>query len=204
MKIGKLTRDPALVPPLPKKPTTTQQAENKGRAEFVIARARAALVANPTWQGSDPDDVNAANQTALKTLVKTEVTAAATAIAKLKTAMGDTTKTELVALDAVSIDPPQAAAGKKARLALRYASLFGLGPLQLRAAGITSAGWMHLADDPSISDDDLHSLVSRRLMMAERMLWYVSTAEDRAWGKTGNKWNGTDGWSACSSIRGCR
>jgi hypothetical protein len=196
VKIGKLTRDPALVPALPKKPTNTQQAENKGRMEFVLARARAALVANPTWQGSDPDDVNTANQAALKALVKTEVTAAAAKLATLKTTMADTTKTELVDVDVASIDPPQAAAGKKARLVLRYASLFGLGPPQLRAAGIASAGWMHLAEDPSISDDDLHSLVSRRLMMAERMLWYVSTVGNlnRSWGKTGNKWDGTDGW----------
>jgi hypothetical protein len=81
-----------------------------------------APAANPTWQGSDRDDVKAANQAALEALVKTEVTVAATKLTKLKTAMADTTKTELVGVDAASIDPPQAAAGKKARLALRYAS----------------------------------------------------------------------------------
>ncbi len=196
MKIGKLVRDPALLPPLPKKATFVQEAAHKGRSEFLLQRARAALTANPSWRGVDPDEVKAANETALKTLLTTEVGAAATKVATLRTAMADPTQTERVGIDTASIDPPRAAAGKKARFAEVYAWLIGRGPQQLRVTGILAAAWLHLAEDPSISDADLHTLVSRRLMVAERMLWYVgAVGSDRPWGKTAaNKWNGTDGW----------
>lgn len=195
MKIGKLVRDPTLLPALPKKASVVQTADHKARREFLLQRARAALVANPTWKGTDPDEVKAANTAALKTLLRTEVGAAATKVATLRTTMANTAQTELLGIDVASIDPPRAAAGRRARFAKTYGELFGRGPLQLRATGIVAAAWMHVAEDPALSDADLHSLVSRRLMVAERMLWYIGKVGDRGWGKTtANKWDGTDGW----------
>jgi hypothetical protein len=195
MKIGQFARDPSLVPALPKNATVMQTAEAKARALFVLRRARVGLDANPTWKGADPDEVKDASAPALKTLLSTEVTAAAAKVSKLRSTMADATKTELLAIDDASIDPPMAAAGKRSRFFDRYSSLFGLGPKQFRATGIITAAWILLANDPTQGDADLHTLVSRRLMVAERMLWYVGRADARAWGQTAaNKWNGTDGW----------
>jgi hypothetical protein len=195
VKIGKLARDPALLPTLSKKATVIQTAESKARAIFLLRRARAGLAANPTWKGADPDEVKDANAAALKTLLSTEVSASAAKIATLKAAMADATKTDLLGIDDASIDPPRGAAGKKARFFVRYAALFALGPKQFRATGLVAAAWIHLAEDPTLSDADLHTLVSRRLMIAERMLWYIGTAGERTWGKNNaGKWTGTDGW----------
>jgi hypothetical protein len=191
VKIGKLIRDRALLPKLPKNASVVDEAGRAARADFLLRRARRALVANPSWKGSDPDEVKDANAPALKTLLAGEVSAAATKVATLRTAMSDTTKTELLGIDDASIDPPRAAAGKKPRFVERYDKT----PKQLRGMAIVAGGWMTLAENPSITDADLHTLVSRRLMVTERMLWYIGKpGRERPWKLSGSKWSGGDGW----------
>jgi hypothetical protein len=126
----------------------------------------------------------------LKALLKKEVTTAAAKMAKLTTMMADASKTELVALDDASVDPAQ-------RFKRTYMSLFRLTAEQFRALAIVSAGWATLAESLAISDADLHMLVSRRLMMTERMLWYVGGPawRSRSWdfsARRRKQWQ--DGW----------
>lgn len=188
MKIGKLVRDPALLPKLAKKASVVQQAEHQSRADFLLLRARNALAANPAWKGVDPDEVKDANKDALKTLLTQEVATAAAAVAALRAAMADPVQTELVGIDDASVDP-------KGRFRKRYMALLARTPQQLRDTAIVSMAWETLAGDFTISPANLHTLVSRRLMIAERMLWYIGGKIGRRWGTTtAGQWNGTDGW----------
>src|SRR5262245_52030375 len=106
MKLGKLVRDPELLPPLPKKPTPTlaQKDDRSARADFLLRRGKVALAANPSWRGAGDLEVAAGGVAPLKALLKTEVTTAATKMTTLTTAMADATKTELVPLDDASVD----------------------------------------------------------------------------------------------------
>jgi hypothetical protein len=191
VNLGKLVRDPALLPALPKKATVIQRADRDARQDFLLRRGRAALKANPSWRGfgPPPDEVAAGGVAPLTAQLKTELTTAATKVTTLATAMADPAKTELVALDDASVDPEK-------RFKRTYMSLTGLTAEQQRATAIVSAGWRTLAGDLTISDADLHTLVSRRLMMTERMLWYVGRGGSRSWDFAAahhKEWH--DGWN---------
>ena len=107
MNLGKLVRDTALLPALPDKPTVVQLAERSARADFLLRRGKTALddKKNASWRGTGTLEVAAGGVDPLKALLKTEVTTAATKMTRLSTTMADATKTELVSLDDVSIDP---------------------------------------------------------------------------------------------------
>jgi hypothetical protein len=109
MNLGKLVRDPDLLPVLPTrpKPTMVQEAERSARADFLLRRGKTALddKKNASWRGTGTFEVAAGGVDPLKALLKTEVTTAATKMRRLSTTMADATKTELVSLDDVSIDP---------------------------------------------------------------------------------------------------
>ena len=186
-KLGKLIRDPALAPALPRRATVAQTADRDARIGFLLVRAKIALALNPSWRGAAADDVSPTGVPLLTAALDTEVKAAATKIATLTKAMADPTVTDLLPIDDANIDPAK-------RFRRRYMSILGRSPQQLRDTAIISAGWATLIRQPAISDADLHSLVSRRLMTAERMLWYVGRPESRDWPFTaGKEWE--DGWN---------
>jgi hypothetical protein len=176
MKLGKLVRDPALLPALPRRATVVQKADRAARADFLLRRGRAALAANPSWRGAGPLEVAAGGVAPLTAQLTKDVTAAATKVRTLRTTMADFSKTALVPLDDATVDPAK-------RFRRRYMSLLGQTPVQLRATAIVTAGWMTLSANLAISDADLHTLVSRRLMVSERMLWYVGRVSfgERSW-----------------------
>src|SRR4051794_4564501 len=159
MQLGKLVRDPGLLPPLPPKATVVQEAERSSRADFLLRRGRGALRATPAWQAHGADEGAEGAVTPLTELLAGQVASAASKMETLKTAMADASRTELVALDDASVDPSR-------RFKQTYMSLIGRTAEQMRATAIVSAGWTTLSADLTIDDDDLHSLVSRRLMMA--------------------------------------
>jgi hypothetical protein len=198
LNIGKLVRDDrTLLPPLPRRATVVQEAERATRAEFLLRRARAALAlpAHASWRGLGADDVKDANKDDLRGIVAGEVARAATKVATLQATMKDGTKTFLISIADLDIDPPRAAVGKPARFRETYATLQIGTSQQLRDNAIVTAAWSTLADDLSVSDADLHSLVSRRLLIIERMLWYVGGVGGgaRSWSITSaNEWK--DGW----------
>jgi len=188
-KLGAIVRDPTLLPKLPKKHTVVQEAAQAARAQFLLHRGRAALTANSSWKGPGDDDVKDANKAALVSQLSSDVTTAVSKVTTLQAAMTDATKTDMVGIDDASVDP-------KARYRTAYMRLFKRSPEQFRATAIVTAAWATLADDPAISDADLHELVGRRLMVVERMMWYVGAANwgDRSWKITpANEWQ--DGWN---------
>lgn len=188
-KLGAIVRDPALLPKLPKKHTVVQEAAQAARAQFLLRRGRAALTANPGWKGPGDDDVKDASKAALVSRLSSDVTTAVSKITTLQAAMTDATKTDTVGIDDASIDP-------KARYRRTYLKLFRRSPEQFRATAIVTVAWTTLADDPAISGADLHELVSRRLMVVERMMWYVGAGDwgDRSWKITpANQWR--DDWN---------
>jgi hypothetical protein len=157
----------------------------------LLRRGKGALVDNAAWRGSRPLDVAADGVAPLKEHLQKEVTAALTKMLALAKAMADPARTDLVALDDATVDPAR-------RFKRTYMSLYGMTAEQMRGTAIITAGWMTLADKLEISDDDLHMLVSRRLMMTERMLWYVGVVRPgaRTWNFAPAKhkeWQ--DGWN---------
>jgi len=189
MQLGKLVRDPTLLPALPRSATVNQQAEHDARADFLLRRGKSALATNIFLPGNGPGEVMDDAVGILTAQLKTEVDTAAAKMATLTAAMADPSKTELLPIDDKSVDPAK-------RFKNTYMSLFRRTPEQLRATAIVSAGWSTLAADLTLSDADLHSLVSRRLLMTERMLWYVGRPESRSWDFAGTdrkEWQ--DGWN---------
>jgi hypothetical protein len=186
-KIGKVIRDQALLPKLAKKHTVADEAASAARAQFLLRRGNAALAANPSWKGASADEVKDAAKATFIAQLLSDVTIAALKVATLQLNLGDATQTETVGIDDASVDP-------KARFRTTYMKLFKQTPNQFRATAIVTAAWATLADDLTISDADLHSLVSRRLMVVERMMWYIGSVDSRAWNITGtNEWR--DGWN---------
>jgi len=189
MQLGKLVRDPTLLPALPKRATVIQEAERDGRADFLLRRGKLALASNIFFPGNGPGEVMDDVVEMLTAQLKTEVEVAAKKMATLRAAMADPSKTELLAIDDKSVDPAR-------RFKNTYMSLIRRTPEQLRATAIVSAGWSTLAADLTLSDADLHSLVSRRLLMTERMLWYVGRPESRSWDfSPADKRDWQDGWN---------
>ena len=133
----------------------------------------------------------------LTAALDTEVKAAAAKVATLVKAMADPAVTDLLPIDDANIDPAK-------RFRRRYMSILGRSPQQLRDAAIISAGWTTLIRQPAISDADLHSLVSRRLMTAERMLWYVGRPRVAATGRSPPARSGRTAGTGCSSTPACR
>ena len=127
-KLGKLIRDPALAPALPRRATVAQTADRDARIGFLLVRAKIALALNPSWKGAAADDVSPVGVPLLKAALDTEVKAAATKIATLTKAMADPTVTDLLPIDDANIDPAK-------RFRRRYMSILGRSPQQLRERG---------------------------------------------------------------------
>jgi hypothetical protein len=172
MHLGKLVRDPNLLPALREGATVVDEADREARAEFLLRRGKAELVANPDWVGSGAGEVADTAVGHLHDRLQQDVDAAARKMATLTAAMADPAKTDLLPLDDANVDR---------RYRTAYKSVILLKAEQLRATAIVSAGWTTLAGDLTVSDADLHSLVSRRLIMTERMLWYVGPGGGHSW-----------------------
>ena len=190
--LGKLVRSATLAPALPKRPSVLQEADRAARIDFLLVRGRQALAANATWRGAGREAVSTAGEAPLRLFLATELSTAVPKMARLTATMKDPTKTELVPLDDASVDPAR-------RFRRRYMSILDQTPTQLRDTAIASTGWRLLARNLAISEADLHTLVSRRLMVTERMLWYVGTVGGRNWSIKGGKFEAgkewADGWN---------
>jgi len=174
VKVTDLVRDTALVPARKKNATLVEDADRQARRRFVLARAHAQLAANPVWKGADVDEIHPQHVAALRAAIANDLQQAGSRVQVVRVKMADPAQTALVAIDDAHVDA-------KGRFRKRYQAQLGMTQQQIRDVAIVSSAWSTAEANPGMEIADLHSLVSRRLWMVERMLWHIGRVGSREW-----------------------